>query len=246
MSNVRYALALSLLACVTVSAAEPEPAAPLPDGYKLLYSQGFDTAEAIHDFEFTSPEKWKWTAVDEGGCMESLGQGKYKTKVRSPFVIGLLSDRVFGDFVLEADLLQTGKEYGHRDMCLFFGFTTKSKFYYVHMATKADKNAHNVFIVNDKPRTNIAEKTTKGIDWGQKQWHHVRLERTVADGAIKVFFDNMETPIMVAHDQTHKAGYVGFGSFDDVGQVDNVRIWGPEVTEKPSGFFGKVKAGTQQ
>ena len=28
------------------------------------------------------------------------------------------------DFVLEADLLQTGRQYGHRDLCLFFGFVS--------------------------------------------------------------------------------------------------------------------------
>jgi len=211
----------------------------VPKGYKLLYSQTFDKAEAINDFEFTDPTKWKMTFKDGSGCLESLGPGKYRPKVRSPHVIALLSDRVFEDFVLEASLMQTGREYGHRDMCLFFGFTDPGKYYYVHMATRADKNAHNVFVVNDKPRTNIARKTTKGIRWGKDKWHKVRLERKVSDGTIRVFFDDMKTPIMEAGDRTHKAGYVGFGSFDDVGRIDNVRIWGPKPIKKKSSFFTK-------
>jgi hypothetical protein len=223
------------------SAAAPKPAKPnVPKGYKLLYSQSFDTPAALADFEFTNADKWKWAPLKpKGGGLESLGQGKYRPKVRSPRVIALISGHVFGDFVLEADLLQTGREYGHRDMCLFFGFTDPSRYYYVHMATKADKNAHNVFIVNLKPRTNIARKTTKGIKWGKDKWHHVRLERKAADGTIRVFFDDMKTPIMVASDKTFPAGCIGFGSFDDVGRIDNVRIWGPKVVRKKTEFFQK-------
>jgi hypothetical protein len=225
---------------------KPKPTETVvPEGYRLLYAQSFEKAESIADFEFTSPEKWRWAAWDaekKDGCLESLGAGKYRPKVRSPLVIALISGRVFEDFILEANLLQTGREYGHRDMCLFFGFTTPGQYYYVHMATKADKNAHNVFIVNDKPRTNIATKTTKGIDWGKAKWHKVRLERKASDGSIRVFFDDMATPIMEASDKTFPTGCIGFGSFDDVGMIDDVRIWGPKVVQKKTSFFGQ-KAG---
>ena len=35
------------------------------------------------------------------------------------------------------------KEYGHRDMVFVFGYQSPAKFYYVHIATKADPNANN-------------------------------------------------------------------------------------------------------
>jgi hypothetical protein len=122
-------------------------------------------------------------------------------------------------------------------MCLFFGFQGPDKFYYAHMATAADDHAHNVFIVNGQPRTKIAERTTKGVDWGLNRWHKVRLERRSSDGLIRVFFDDMQTPIMVAHDKTFASGHVGFGSFDDTGKVDNIRIWAPSSESKPAEFF---------
>ena len=223
-------------------AAKTRPAATRPalsPGYKLLYEQHFDKPAAIGDFEFSDANQWKLVGKGPGAALEFGGRGKYRPKVRSPLIIGLISDRVFEDFILEADLLQTGKEYGHRDMCLFFGFTDKSKYYYCHIATKADKNAHNIMIVNDKPRTNIATKTTKGIDWGKGKWHKVRLERKASDGTIKVFFDDMTNPIMEANDKTFKSGCIGFGSFDDSGRIDNVRIWGPKMQKKKSAFFKK-------
>lgn len=219
--------------------------APVPDGYTLLYSQSFDDASTLGDFEFTNPGKWAWRALDAGGCLAVKGAGNYRPPVRSPHIIALVSGRQFGDFVLEADLLQTGREYGHRDMCLFFGLTSSSRFYYVHLATKADKNAHNIFIVNDRPRTNIATKTTGGIDWGKDVWHHVRIERGAVDGVIRVFFDDMTAPVMEARDTTFTAGLIGFGSFDDSGRFDNIRVWGPSSSERAETVFPR-EAGTAQ
>jgi hypothetical protein len=57
----------------------------------------------------------------------------------------------------------------------------------------------------------------------------VRLERKLSDGTIKVFFDDMIHPIMVAEDKTFGEGYIGFGSFDDTGKIDNIKIWGPAL-----------------
>ncbi|MFQ6132421.1 MAG: hypothetical protein ACE5R4_10330 [Armatimonadota bacterium] len=242
MRAVSLVSVLVIAGAFWVGAAAPraqEEAPDVPAGYRLLYSQDFEDEDAIGDFEFTDPTKWRLSEEEGNHALEFTGTGDYKPEVRSPNIIGLLSDRVFGDFILEADLLQTGREYGHRDMCLFFGFTDPAKFYYVHMASKADANAHNMFIVNDAPRTNFAEKTTSGIQWGEEQWHKVRLERKAAEGTIRVFFDDLEEPIMVGEERTFKRGYLGFGSFDDSGMVDNVRIWGPSVESKPSGFFEK-------
>ena len=227
-----------------LSPACPEPVEvaegpALPPGYKLLYEQNFDKPAGVGDFRFSDPKQWKLAGKGRAAALDFGGGGRYRPKVRSPHIIGLIADRVFEDFILEADLLQTGKEYAHRDMCLFFGFSGKSRFYYCHIASRADNHAHNIFIVNDKPRIKIATKTTRGVDWGKGKWHKVRLERKASDGTIKVFFDDMTTPIMEANDKTFKSGCVGFGSFDDSGRIDNVRIWGPKVRKKKSAFFKK-------
>ncbi|MEW6359598.1 MAG: hypothetical protein AB1696_24895 [Planctomycetota bacterium] len=221
------------------NATADKPSAEVPKGYRLLYSQDFESADAVKDFEFSDPAQWKVTKKDGRGVLEFGGKGAYKPKVRSPHVIGLISGRKFGDFILEVDLLQTGKEYGHRDMCIFFGFTDPSKFYYVHIATKTDDHAHNIFIVNDAPRTKISTKTTAGVDWGKDQWHKVRLERDASTGAVKVFFDDMAEPIMTAEDKTFPVGLIGFGSFDDSGLIANIKIWGKKMDKEKTDFFGR-------
>jgi len=209
----------------------------VPDGYKLVYEQRFVTPDSLRDFRFTDPRAWRFARSNENSALELVTQSQYAPVVRSPVNIALLADKLFSDFVLEVNLIQTGKEYGHRDMCLFFGFQSPTNFYYTHIATAADDHAHNIFIVNNAPRTKIAKETTKGVHWGLGVWHKVRLERNAATGTIKVYFDDFTKPIMLAEDKTFASGQIGFGSFDDTGMVDNIRIWAPTVETKPTGFF---------
>lgn len=192
-----------------------------PAGMQLVCAEEFDSAAALSQFTFTDAKAWR--AAD--GALDLFAASNYDPPVRSPRNVALLAGAEVEDFVLDARLQQTGREYGHRDLCLVFGYRDPSHFYYVHMASKADDHAHNVFIVNGAPRTKIATKTTDGVAWGTGEWHAVRLERSAETGRIAVYFDDLETPIMEAEDRTFGRGSVGFGSFDDTGRIDSVRLW---------------------
>ena len=237
MKSTNLTCPLVLILVAGLSSHSAETPTGIADGYKLLFEQKFDAESSLKDFVFTDFKAWKWSKEENGGALELTQQSEYTPAVRSPVNIALIADKVFTDFVLEADLIQTGKEYGHRDMCLFFGFQNPTNFYYAHIATAADDHAHNVFIVKNAPRTKIAKETTKGVNWGLNVWHKVRLERKVSDGTIKVYFDDLAKPIMVAEDKTFGAGGIGFGSFDDTGKLDNIRVWGPSVENKRAEFF---------
>jgi len=214
--------------------------ADLKTGFPLIYQQDFKEHEAIQGFVFSDPAPWFLTGGKDGGmALEYAGRGDYEPRVSSPLIIGLIDHLVLGDFILEADVLQSGNEYGHRDMCVFFGFQDSTLFYYVHLASQADPVAHTVHIVNDLPRKSIVKERTDGIRWTDNYWHHIRLERRTGDGDIKLYFDDMETPVMVAYDKTFQLGYVGFGSFDDSGKIDNIRIWAKESRKKKSAIFMK-------
>lgn len=210
----------------------------VPEGYQLLYEQDFEEKNPLKAFTMTDPAAWKVSKQDGNHALHLHGESEYEPRVRSPRNIAMLADKMFGSFVLEADVMQTGREYGHRDMCLFFNMKDPSNFYYVHLATKPDPHAHNIFLVNDEPRVAIAEEVSEGVDWGEtNQWHKVRIERNVEDGSIKVYFDDMEKPIMVATDTHFDDGHIGFGSFDDTGMIDNIKIWGPDYAEGREAFF---------
>ncbi len=210
----------------------------IPDSFSLVYVQNFDHPQDIFDFEMTDPTAWRIDKQNENNALELFGASEYRSRVRSPFNIALLKDIMLGDFILEASLAQSGREYGHRDLCLFFGFQDPTNFYYVHIASVADNNANNVFIVNDEPRKNIASSTTTGTDWGAtNSWHKVRVERKINEGSIKIYFDDMTKPIMEATDLHFLSGRVGFGSFDDTGRFDNIKIWAPQAQRKRLDMF---------
>jgi hypothetical protein len=235
------------LPAVLVAAALAGSALPaddaVPAGYKDLYRQDLARPDAVKDFVFSDPGVWKHgTDKDGTGFLELAYDRKgykspYSPKHRSPIHIALVADKVFTDFVLDCELQSTTEPYGHQDLCLYFGFTDPQKYYYVHVARAADPNAHNVFIVNDAPRKNIAKETTKGVDWKAGTWHKVRLVRDTAQGTIEVYFDDLSKPVMRAEDKTFLSGHVGFGSFDDTGRVRNVRVRGPKAEDKRADFF---------
>ena len=212
-------------ACSSTPVVPTSTVASIP----VVYSEDFAGRAAMDDWAFSDAKAWDWT--DRGGrsALELLGGSTYEPPHRSPTSIALLPRILVGDFDLDVDLLQTGRNYGHRDMCLFFGFQSPARYYYVHLATTPDENAHNIFMVHDAPRTNLAEVAEAGIDWGDDVWHHVRIERRVQEGTIRVFWDYGSEPILSAVDTTLDSGRIGFGSFDDSGCVTNIELRAPRV-----------------
>ena len=166
-------------------------------------------------------------------------KGVDKYPVRSPHNIALVKDQKFGNVTVDFEVMQTGRNYGHRDLCFFFGFQDPSHFYYVHIAAVSDPNAHNIMLVNGKPRVSISKTSTKGHDWGKSSWHNIRIVRNIDSGKIEVFANDMATPIMTATDKTFGAGWAGFGSFDDTGRVRAIRVYGETdaKTDEALDFF---------
>jgi hypothetical protein len=197
-------------------------------------SQGDPPGVLLHDdFERDEPTGWDFTdraawriSRDGPGRNRVLDQfqaSKYEPAVRSPLNIALAKGVEAGDFIMDLKVRSTARDYGHRDLCLFFGHQDASHFYYVHLGKQADEHANSIFIVNGKPRVSIAESRTTGTPWTDG-WHRVRLVRRSRDGLIQVYFDDLDHPAMTARDRTFTRGRIGVGSFDDTGMFDDVEI----------------------
>lgn len=229
-----------LLAFISINIYAFAQKSTIPEDYSLVYAQDFSAPQALNEFDMTDRNAWRFNDKAGKNTLELFGKSQYAARVRSPFNIALIKDLIVGDFILEVNLAQSGKEYGHRDLCLFFNVKDPTNFYYVHIATTADDHANNIFLVNDEPRVKIAAKTTKGTNWGvTNSWHTARIERNATEGTIRVYFDNMDAPIMEATDTHFDMGHIGFGSFDDTGQFDNIKVWAPKVMQGNKGFFAK-------
>lgn len=187
------------------------------------------------DAVFSDPGAWRVVRTESTIVLELAGGTAYVPPFRSPHSIALLPD-VYGDFVLEFEARQTGPEYAHRDLCVFFAFESPSRFAYVHLASKPDQNAHNVFVVDSAPRRNLLPPREHGIEWGVDVWHRVRVERTLADRSVRVYFDDPAQPIFEGVVPLG-VGRVGVGSFDDSGCFRAIRLTGDVVSEDDSDPF---------
>ncbi len=213
-------LAVVIAAMGSATCAEETP--QTRNGLPLIFEEDFESGDGR--WRMTDPKAW--AIIEENGnhVLALQRSSDYEPKVRSPLSIALVSDLKVGSFVLEATLKQTGRDYNHRDLCLFFGHNGPSKFYYIHLATKADDHAHSIFLVNDAARVSVAKERTEGVAWDD-EYHLIRVTRDAESGQIRVFFDDMERPIMQAVDKTFLSGTIGLGSFDDTGTFDNIRLW---------------------
>jgi hypothetical protein len=206
-----------------VALLSPAGAADLP----LLVQEDFEGDAAR--WQPTDARAWKVASTPQGKVYSLFQQSDYKPPHRSPLNFSLLKGVVVGDFVLEAKVQSTVKDYDHRDLVMVFGYQDPAHFYYVHFGKKTDDHANQIFIVNDAPRTKISTKTTPGTPWDDA-WHHVKIVRTVANGQIEVYFDDLKSPAMTASDKTFAWGQVGVGSFDDTGNYDDVVLRGVAAT----------------
>lgn len=216
---------VNALTCMSLHTVPLASQAETPD-MPLLFEESFESGLAR--WEFTDPEAW--SIVEEGGnrVLSLDRQSEYEPPVRSPRNMALIRDLWVSDFVLEAKLKSTTRNYNHRDLCVYFGWQSPANFYYVHIALVADPHANSIFIVNDQPRVSIARERTKGTEWKDNTYHTVRIARSVRKGSIEIYFDDMKKPIMVAEDESFRFGRIGFGSFDDLGMFDDIKVWGKE------------------
>ena len=72
----------------------------LPLGYILQYRQDFSKRNSLEGFNIASLNSWIVSREKQNFYLEFSGNSKYNPAVLSPKNIGVLSDYIFGDFIL--------------------------------------------------------------------------------------------------------------------------------------------------
>ncbi|MCA9247295.1 MAG: hypothetical protein KDA42_09280 [Planctomycetales bacterium] len=213
---------IALILCVITFAASLAQAADT----ELPVVAEEDFQQGAARWEYADEAAWKVEAGGSGKVLALLKKhSDYKPPFRSPYNMALLKDVQVSDFQLTARVQSTEPDYGHRSLCLFFGYQDPAHFYYVHFGKKTDAHANQIFIVDNAARTKISTKTTDGTPWDDN-WHTLRVARDAASGTIAVYFDDMNEPVMTAVDKTFTWGRIGVGSFDDRGVFDQIELRG--------------------
>jgi hypothetical protein len=220
---MRFSLALSvLLGCgLTARAADD-----LPVVFEENFEKGADHWQPLDE------KQWQIKKTDKGQVYsQHVKESAYKPPHRSPTNVALLKDVTVGDLVLTAKVQSTHPDYGHRDAVVVFGYQDPAHFYYVHLGKQADDHANQIFIVNGDARKKISLTSTSGTNWDDN-WHNVKVVRRVKGGAIEIYYDDMNKPVMTANDETFKSGRIGIGTFDDTSDWDDIVVRGVKVSSK--------------
>ena len=88
--------------------------------------------------------------------------------------------------------------------------------------------------------TKTGIKISEGINWVNDKWNKVRVERDILKKTITVYINDMSNPVMVAKDRTLIMGYLGFGSIDTPGKIDNIKIWAPTFIPGETNIFDTI------
>jgi hypothetical protein len=210
----------------------------VPAGFELVAAQDFEGKDAVRGQRYTDSSAWSVKGADAQHWLELEAGGDYEPPHRSPHHLAILDAPPVGSFVLEVDLLQSGREYAHRDMVIAFGMRDPAHYVYAHLSTAADATAHHIHRVAAAPRESITVNRNQGVTWGRDQWHAVRVTYDAPSGHIAVYFDDMEHAVLTGTETSITSGHIGFGSYDDVGRIDNVRLWArPDFDGSRPEFF---------
>jgi hypothetical protein len=199
----------------------------IPEGYLLQYQQNFSgSTKALEDFKIARPETWGIFKNSNNFYLQCTGA---ENVLLIPSNIAVLSNKVFGDFILEIDVTPGADSNGLSEVCLFLGMRDLNRYYYVQLANRSDSSTHGIFLVKDSIKSRLTDASVQSVDWMDKKWHKIRIERNIVKRTIRVFIDEMTHPLMETKDYELVMGSVGIGSFVSPARFDNIKIWAPTV-----------------
>ncbi|MFI1395694.1 PQQ-dependent sugar dehydrogenase [Streptomyces sp. NPDC020681] len=176
-----------------------------------------------------TPAKWRFPP----GQVTLAEAGVARPGPRRPFEYAVLTAGPrFGSVRIDAEVrLDTPVEISNRDVILVFGHQSDTKFYYAHLSSDNTIYPHNgIFVVNDADRLRLDHQwngsTGAPPAIADAAWHDVRVVHCADSGEIAVYVDGSGHPLMTAVDKTLGAGRVGFGSFDNVGSLRDLKVTG--------------------
>lgn len=184
-----------------------------------------------------------WNASDS--LLVLLHAGDIPADIRRPGSVALMQGTEhLGMFHLRARVRSTqDTTVIGRDVIVVFGYRSPSEFYYAHLSNDNTIMPHNgIFVVDHADRRRIDDQGVVGAPEARltdQRWHEVRVDRDAEAGTIRVFMDDLWAPLFTATDTTFRSGAIGFGSFDDTGEFQDLRVTrGPAplldpVPEKP-------------
>lgn len=224
--------AFPLMIVLAAFLAPATSAQQIPEGYILQYQQNFSAGKSLGDFQFTTLRKWG-LQTSKGNYYLQLSDENPANGIPSPPQnLAVLKNHIFGDFILEADIMPYADQSGFKEACLFLGLKDTTKYYYIHLPAETDSIRPAIYVLKNALVKRLTENDIPSLAWTEDKWHKVRIERNIVSRTIRVFVDNMTMPLMYIKDYELVMGSIGFGSAKCGARFDNISIWAPTVIQE--------------
>jgi len=189
-------------------------------------------AAGLAAWELLTPGSWRIRDEAEAAVLVLAKPGKQRPPVRRPGEYALVKGMEWGDVTLTVKVhTLCPPSVKGRDVCILFGMQDETHFYYAHLCSDSNGRTHNVVMkVAGKKRLAITKEKRPEARLSDS-WHTVRVFHG-RDGTIKVWMDDLDTPLMTAFDKSYPGGAVGLGAFDDPAEFDDVQVTGFSLVQQ--------------
>jgi hypothetical protein len=201
----------------------------LPEGYILQYQQSFSGSISLSDFWVANPEAWGIFNAGGNFYLHFKGFPHQGPPSRLPENITVLNNHIFGDFILEAQVMPEIDSNGYGEICLFVGLKDLSNYYCIQLANRCDSLYHGIYVVKKSVIRRLTGADAAPVAWESGKWQRIRVERNIVKRTILVYVGDARQPVLQCKDYELVMGSVGFGSFSGSGRIDNIKIWAPTV-----------------
>jgi hypothetical protein len=198
-----------------------------PVGYVLQYEQSFHLPGSVNDFRSASNLLPKLGRENDNLYLRISSICDTAKIAWQPCNLTILNNQVYGDFILEADFIPAISSTHIKDIGFLLSLKNDSVYYCVRLSN--DPQSNGAFIKKNAPIRKLNGPNPCPMDWKNKQWHKVRIERNIVKRTLAVFLDNQTQPVVHLKDFELIMGSIGFASFTGTIGIDNIKIWAPTV-----------------
>lgn len=214
------------------------------------FRENFEQSD-LREWEFPHVKDWEIRSEGANHYLHML-RNREPGVPRRPLQFARLRNVNVGSFELRARVRREGKS-----MIIVFNYVDTMRFYYAHLSADrgTEQPVHNgLFIVNGAPRRRIAGTEAEPA-LPTRGWHSIRIVRSARTGWIQVFVDEptgavasaagtrSSEPLFSVQDTTLPCGQIGFGSFDETGDFDDIHLLSEDANCAPQGGIRPASEG---
>lgn len=192
----------------------------LPLGYISYYSNKCSNKSFFNSWNTDKPAQWKIISLKSDYVLSGIPADSLINS-DLPETRGIISDLIFGDFIIEFEFKISAKAASDSSGFYFLGPVKSSQEYYAIAFTT---DSLMFFYIEDSISTKIASKQVSLL---KNSWNKVRIKRNILTRQLQIIVNNKSSEQIVFTDRNLVMGYIGFGTHQMTSYLRKINVWAP-------------------